>query len=169
MHTACSIQRTTSYIFPVELLNLMRQPAESQKLSIENEMENMAENIVINYDGSITLYCTEEQRIRWIEHIDPFLSERLYEWSERDGIPLWISEDKREFEITFNPDEANLLNLGVLMVALRSQCYLYQLFTNVPRNKILVSFTIINEKNGNIVLQETFPGDDFEIKPEDWD
>lgn len=167
--TGCQSNGTTKYKWPIELLNTTGYTAEETKNDYEANWHFMFENISINNDGSMTITCTEEQRLLWIEHFGTFLSETIFEWAESYNMSIWISEDRKKVELTTNPDEHYAFHLVTMISVFQSQCYLYQLFSNVPKKDILVSFSIINEKTGNVVASDRFPGGSgIELNPEDW-
>ena len=166
----CQNNGTKKYTWSIEMLNTTGKTAEETKNDYEANWDSLFEKIVVNYDGTITFFCTEEQRVRWVENRNNLISS-LYQTADRNGMQLWISEDRREYEVTVNPNDDNALalNLIYLLTALNGQCYLYQLFSDIPNKDIVVSFSIINAKNGNVVASDIFPGGaGVSIYPDDW-
>ena len=147
--------RTTNYTWPAGIAHTFATTPFSLRHDLEG-MINMAERVVVNRNGSITVSCTEEQRIRYLEYFEWGLSlvttQRVV-----DGESYQISEDKRVVKWTVPNDRRDRYDFNIR--AVQSYCYLYQLYSNVPAEKITVSVSIVNGVNMELLDYYEFPNE----------
>jgi len=164
-----AVEGTREFVMPSYMVGLANKAADEQVVSFMRtpQDERRYEDMRVGDNGELIIVATPQQVLDALYDYNAWIVE-LEKWAldEERGYRLAFNEDRTEFTYWTDQYAPIITSNGYSILAL---CFAmdYQLFSGIPPEECMVSYTIYDVEKDEVFFQSTFPPDAYCLYPPD--